>query len=269
MKFLIQKIDNEIRHDFSFQLLDSLRFRKWVDPSTKDVVKYLNYDPTMIPDPSDHQSVLQSLSIPFKESHKNYVPIGSVEFVTKFLQHFYGLTPLPQNIPFELTGHKFTKRGVWICPNGVFSSFKNGKYFIKSTTGIKKFAEVVTKKDGKFDCEIPNDIYQVSNYISIDSEWRAFVYEGKLMGLQNYAGDFTVFPDVRSITDMIEAFESAPIAYTLDVGINNNHTYSDDIGTFIIEVHDFFSCGLYGFNHPILPNMFYRWFNEYLKNNNK
>ena len=60
---------------------------------------------------------------------------------------------------------------------------------------------------------------------------------------------------------MIDAFEDCPIAYTLDVGINDN-------GTFVIEVHDFFSCGLYGFsNHPILPQMFGRWYTEYINKN--
>ena len=73
---------------------------------------------------------------------------------------------------------------------------------------------------------------------------------------------FTLFPDVRRIKDMINTYtlyNQSPIAYTLDIGIN-------DKGTFIIEIHDFFSCGLYGFaNHSKLPFMFYRWFHEYIK----
>lgn len=49
--------------------------------------------------------------------------------------------------------------------------------------------------------------------------------------------------------------------YTLDVSVFNNKTS-------IIEVHDFFSCGLYGFNDfRHLPFMFYRWFNEYINKN--
>lgn len=80
------------------------------------------------------------------------------------------------------------------------------------------------------------------------------------MGLQNYSGEFTKFPSVNKINAMIKHYKSAPIAYTLDVGVNDN-------GTFVIEVHDFFSCGLYGFsNYAILPNMYYRWFNEYTRN---
>jgi hypothetical protein len=52
MKFLIQKINGEIRHDFAFTLLESLRFKKWLSPEDKIVVKFANTfeitDPDMI-----------------------------------------------------------------------------------------------------------------------------------------------------------------------------------------------------------------------------
>jgi len=80
-----------------------------------------------------------------------------------------------------------------------------------------------------------------------------------LVGLQNYTGDFTMFPNVNKINEMIQTYKSSPVAYTLDIGIN-------DKDTFVIEVHDFFSCGLYGFsNHKILPFMFSKWFNNHIK----
>ena len=85
------------------------------------------------------------------------------------------------------------------------------------------------------------------------------MFKGEIVGLQNYAGDFMSFPDTYKIQQMIDAYIKAQIAYTLDVGIFGNDT-------FVIEVHDFFSCGLYGFsNHNILPFMFSRWFNEFIK----
>lgn len=268
MKFLIQKINKEIRHDFAFTLIDMIRFKNWLYENrngNKIIVKYLNYDPTIQPDPNNYQSVLQSLMIPFKESHKNYVPIGSVEFVIEFLQHFYGLTPKPLNVPEEL--FHYAGREIF---NGDTSSVNSisGKYFIKSNNNIKGFAKLLDIPSDQ-PVILPIGNFQFSKYISIESEWRAFVYEGKLVGLQNYAGDFTLFPNVDTIKGMIEMYKSAPIAYTLDVGVNNAHTYSDDIGTFVIECHDFFSCGLYGFSQPILVNMFYKWFREYLKINNK
>ena len=57
---------------------------------------------------------------------------------------------------------------------------------------------------------------------------------------------------------MIKDYKDSPLSYTLDVGINNN-------GTFIIEVHPFVSCGLYGFSdYRILCYMFENGFN-YIK----
>lgn len=50
---------------------------------------------------------------------------------------------------------------------------------------------------------------------------------------------------------MIEGFKEAPEAYTIDVGVTS------DGNTVLIEVHDFFSCGLYGFDDAKnLPNMY-------------
>jgi hypothetical protein len=144
-----------------------------------------------------------------------------------------------------------------------FENIIEGKYFVKNNDKIKGFAEVIELKEpGMLPISAGN--YQVSQFISIDSEWRAFVYEGKLVGLQNYTGEFTKFPSIWLIDDMIIAYKKsgeAPVAYTLDVGVNDYHT-------FVIEVHDFFSCGLYGFaDHAKLPIMLNKWFKEYLKKN--
>lgn len=252
MKFLIQKIHKEIRHDFSFHLIQSIHYKKWIDPTSKVTIKYLNYDPTEdVPEPDD------IYPIPFQERHKGYCPIGSVEFVTEYLHYFYGLTPKPRNVPEEL--FHYAGREIF---NGSDLSFKNlkGRFFFKSNNKIKGCS-------GYYDSGIPTDLpegsYQISEFIpNITSEWRVFVYEKNLVGLQNYTGDFTKWPNMNTIRGMIGNYISAPIAYTLDVAI------SEDRGTFVIECHDFFSCGLYGFSdYRILPNMFYRWFQEYLKFN--
>ena len=250
MKFLIQKINGEIRHDFAYTLLDSIRFNNWCRNPTIMKVKYLDYIEVQEPD--------DIYPIQFKPMHKNYVPVGSVEFVTEFLGHFYGLKPTPMNVPEEL--FKFAGRQIANGNHMDFETVVGGKYYVKSNTKIKGFSELVEIKSPGM-LPIPPGEYQVSQLVKdIESEWRAFVYEGKLVGLQNYSGDFTVFPSVEKIKEMIKVFQdsdSAPIAYTLDVAVVNNETI-------IIEAHDFFSCGLYGFSDSILPHMLYRWFEEYL-----
>lgn len=256
MKFLIQKINGEIRHDFSFTLLESIRFKNWLtrnDKKDKIIVKYINIPELLEPDDIYPP-------IPFKSFHSSYVPVGSVEFVTEFLQHFYGLTPKPRNVPESLFDVRYSQRPI---KNGNHMDFENiigGEYFVKSNDKIKGFAEVIKLKEPGM-LPIPAGNYQVSQFISINSEWRAFVYEGKLVGLRNYTGEFTIFPNIWRIDDMINAFEksgTAPVAYTLDIGVNDYHT-------FIIEVHDFFSCGLYGFNDIKYPSMLHKWFYQYIQ----
>ena len=225
MKFLIQTFDNKIKHDFSFTLLESIEYQNWLN-GDKIFNAYLT-DNSMFP---------------------NYIPIGSVEFVCKYLKDYYNLVPKPKNIPDKLMGKNWTGRKVI---NGTEKDII-GKKFVKSNDKIKSFTEICTVA--------PKGNYQISDLIEIDSEWRAFIYDGKLVGLQNYSGEFDIFPDVNKINAMLRAYKSQPIAFTLDVAICGDNTV-------IIEVHDFFSCGLYGFSdHKILPLMFSKWFYSFIKN---
>jgi len=179
-----------------------------------------------------------------------------LEKTSQFLEHFHGITPKPIDVPESL--FYFAKRHIF---NGGNMGLENlsGNWFVKSNDKIKSLTEMI---ENPRIIDVPAEgNYQISKYISIESEWRVFVYNGKMQGLQHYVGEFTLFPDVEEIKTMIEMYKDAPIAYTLDVGINYN-------GTFVIEVHDFFSCGLYGFaDHSKLPSMFNRWFNEYVTKN--
>lgn len=245
MKFLIQKINNQIRHDFSFTLLESIRYQKWLQKNSNVIsVKYLD------------RKINDKIWF-FKPYHKHYVPIGSVEFVLAWMKHFEIPTPIPINIPDDLNELYYTNRSVINGNHMDIENLGHGKWFVKSATQFKGFTDIL-RIDNNHSWNIPAGHYQMSNYIEIESEWRAFVYQGKLVGLQNYSGDFKWFPQINVINKMIKAYKSAPIAYTLDIGIN-------DHDTFIIEIHDFFSCGLYGFaDHRILPFMYNRWFHEYL-----
>lgn len=255
MKFLIQKIDKKIVHDFSFTLLQAIDFRNWFNNLDKINYRFFN-------------TTYDQKEFVFKSIYHDYTPVGTVEFVCAFLLQFHDLIPKPLNVPEELFNNlywTYTQRYVF---NGTEKDIVNltGKWFVKSNDKIKSFSGIITF-DGT--SQIPESIqlpignYQFSKYINIQSEWRAFIYEGKLVGLQNYAGEFTLFPNVCLIKKMIKEYTSAPIAYTLDVGVNDN-------STFIIECHLLFSCGLYCFKDlTILPQMFNRAFKEYISLNSK
>lgn len=227
--FLIQAIDGHVIHDFSFTLLEAIRYNNWY--YNEKIYDYIFTETTDKP----------SISL------DSVVPIGSVEFVLDFLKKYYGIDNIkPINIPPELNKLEYTKRRVINSSQlDEVPYLPSQEVFVKSCDKIKEFTQIIKYKD------IPqNGNFIISDVITIDSEWRAFVFEQKLVGLQNYLGDFTLFPDVSLIKDMISQYKSSPPAYTLDVGINEK-------GTFIIEVHPFFSCGLYGFaDYKLLPRMF-------------
>lgn len=233
MQFLIQSENGGVSLDFCFALIQALQYNNWI--YNTDTYRYTLLEDVMTGDNADQVGI----------------PVGSVEFVLAYLKSRHNAEPKPVNIPEELLEPKYTKRTVFYQENPNIIN----KCFVKSHDRIKHFAEVIGPEDVK---EPLRGNFMISELVEIESEWRAFVYKGELVGLQNYSGDFTVFPDMYAVNDMIRSYTSAPIAFTLDVGVNSS-------GTFIIEVHDFYSCGLYGFNdHKILPFMFSRWFHEYI-----
>lgn len=228
MKFMCQTINNRVVHDFVFQLSESVDYLNWWNK--KDDFATIRY--CEIND----------------EMPKGFTPVGTVEFVEKYLKLHYNKTIKPINVPESLMLLKFTQRRIF---NGTEKDIGNGENFVKSNDKIKLFSEAYCK-------EAPKGNYQISQMIDIRSEYRCFVYQQRLVGIQNYSGDFEIFPNISKIKEMIREYKNAPIAYTLDVGVNKN-------GTFVIEVHDFFSCGLYGFSdNRMYANMLHSWFVDFV-----
>lgn len=240
MKFLIETDkNNNIVHDFSFELIKAIDYHNWISQSNDYKFELLN-DKTIIND-----GLVKN----------NYIPIGSVEFVLHYINKFYPKIKIkPKNVPETL--FKYAGRKIYNANSNDFVLSELKRHYIKSNDIIKCEFNGFTKYLKGY---LPDGNYQISELITIESEWRCFVYQKKLVGLQNYLGEFTLFPNVDIIKEIIENYIDAPIAYTLDIGISGDKT-------FVIEVHDFFSCGLYGFrDHRILPQMFNRWFIENVK----
>lgn len=250
LKFLVQTVNKRVVNDITFVLLDSIDFLNWKQQNTA------TYDFAELSD-------LDMLD----KKYLDYVPVGTIEFVHNFLFNQYGFSsiPKPLNIPNILLDKRLTCRDVFnVNKNDLeltFNLLKN-KVFLKSNDIVKSL------ENGCYDNFNPflfkYNEYMVSELIDISSEYRCFVYKNELVGLKNYSGDFTMFPNVNKILEIINIYSpEAPVAYTLDVGCNENDT-------FIIELHNFYSCGLYGFSDfNRYPYMLFRWFKEYLKRINK
>ena len=199
-------------------------------------------------DPID--AMLSSSCADIFQDGEQLIPVGSIEFVESGLRRWYGiergLTPL--FIPEQL--RPFANRWVQVAhgKRQVESAIANlGKAFIKSASAVKCDYAGIYHAGQK----LPDDTdYFVSQTIDIVSEWRIFVHRGNILDLKNYSGDPWQIPDRTTVEKMVKAFTNTPKAYTLDVAVLRNGQ------TAVIEVHNFISCGLYGFTSPKLPLMY-------------
>ena len=268
LKFLVQTINGKVVHDFGFAMERSVEYLKWVFENDEDEDAVIEY------------CSLEDLSSYDKFDLLSYTPIGTVEFFYKYFKCAYGEWTTkhikPLNIPsklFKFTGNRNTNNYTLTASNRkIIQLESNMPYmiFLKSNERIKDEINGVYKIDDILDSEkIPDGDYQISEYVPSNdfvSEYRCFVYHDELLGIKNYSGDFTVFPDIDEINEMLSEYKydyghgEAPEAFTLDV------TVTDEGKTEIVEVHEFFSCGLYGFDsYDKLPFMFKRISDKYKK----
>lgn len=228
IKFLIQAVNGEILHDFAFHLIEAIKYNNWY----YNEEKYKYYLGNNI----------------LEHDFTDYIPIGSIDFVLNFYKTYHGIDSIkPINVPVALRKQEFLKRSI-IFTNDMrdIQTDPNKKVFIKSIDKFKDISDIVKIK------EIPmGKNLLVSDVIDILSEWRGFIYNGKLLDIRNYSGDFRLFPNIDIVENMIAGYTGSPKAYTLDVAIDGGKN------TVLIEVHQFFSCGLYGFSdYRVLPQMF-------------
>lgn len=173
------------------------------------------------------------------------VCIGSVQATTEFLKACGIDVPEYLGYPKEL--QPFLGRRII---ETVFEDVHRHEYpvFIKPAKGVKKFTGCLIEHGGQlgmlrdFDKVEDFDPVYLSQPVDFVSEYRCFVHEGELKGIQFYLGDFRVFPNVSVIDAMINEYTQANCAYTLDVGVTKGGA------TLLVEVNDMWAIGSYGFD---------------------
>lgn len=261
MKFLAQLVDGKINHDFVFELQRSEEYWEW--RGNHITVEYCELEDIL------NDNILSQID---SDSISSYVPVGTIEFVYAFIDKFIkenGSSLIkPLNVPDALipfaNGFVDFVNITSLNRQDIVSKYRDNEIVhIKSATKIKDLHnksyylyEILDEK------KIPNGVYQIRKYIDdIQSEWRIFVYKDEIKGVQNYSGDPILFPDQNKIFEMLDNYKNlygdAPVAFTLDVGVDGM------CNTFVIECHEFYSCGLYGFaDYSVYAHMLYRSFLE-------
>lgn len=227
MTFAIQTINNQIAFDFGFQLSQAVKHP-------------LSY----------HEAVYSNTPV------KSYIPIGSVEFVHETMKLNDLTIPAPINIPTQLNIESITHRKIFYTYD--LSEIKVGN-FVKTMTKVKYgYTGIIY---GQFEKDnFPQDMYMVSEFMDFESEWRAFVLNGNVLDIRQYLGSYKITPDLKILDEIISEYPNPPVAYTIDIGVCNGVTS-------LIEIHNFYSCGLYGLSIGKAQKMWVAWWGNHVRNN--
>lgn len=183
--------------------------------------------------------------------NNNDILIGSVEATKFFLEKLNVKCPNYIGYPPELSD--FYKRKIEI--KKVKDLDYNFPYFIKPATDVKLFTgDIIENKSllrtfQTFYGVDEETLLYVSEVINIQSEYRCFVHNGILRGIQYYLGDFKKYPNYTVIEDIISKYKNQPIAYTIDIGVTDKNE------TIIVEINDMWAIGAYGFNKDLYTKM--------------
>lgn len=246
-KFLIQFENNIPAYDFCYETIKSIEYHNWLEEKEK-----YSYKPWSLDQLQDRNQLLWTL-----DCRDMYIPIGSVEFVHKYMELCNIPIPPPINIPEELFS-LCIQEPLNVSPTEKMTT--RWEFFAKSNNLIKHPHNGLTKK-------LILGNWQTTKPIDIISEWRCFIFKEKLIDFKCYSGDQFLIPTEKYINQCIKTYKSAPIAYTLDIAVTNPiHPEFDSFNLVdtVIECHDFYSCGFYGFSGKYPMLMHSAWWKEYL-----
>lgn len=277
VKFLLEKKNNISElFDFEFILLKSLGYMKWSNPLEDYLIEYIEFDKLIYLDKS-YNEFIPIGNLKFIDIFSKVVHLGNKEPIKEILSNnsisnedklnkiYYLKSVIPLNVPDFLNCFSGIERDLRIVSKEDVINLKN--VYIKSIERYKGDSNL--NHLGFWDKNnFEEDFYLVSNLIDIDCEYRVFVLNDNILDIKMYVGNWDCYNllDLSIVSDVVKTIknnrnlEDFPLCYTLDFYINNNKTY-------LMEVHPFVSCGLYGFNDlSKIFNMFIFGYKYYLNN---
>lgn len=233
MLILLQKTDGENILKAEQQILKEIMHRN------KYVYEYI---PLYL-----HDMATDGTPANYPKYYQDAVPIGTIEFVNRWLKIFHGCLMNPVEIPECLQRDEFLKRDYRIVP--FHKVPREGSYFIKDVSQLKRFSSCLYKRLEYMDFEEleksgvidKSHLFQVSDRVPYYSEYRAYFIDGELENLCQYNGDLMHYPDVDLLLKANAIYsreEHYPKSYTMDVMVSAR-------GTHIVEIHPFACVGLY------------------------
>lgn len=148
--------------------------------------------------------------------------------------------------PYLLTPERlkpFLGRDEWTTTLGEVRRLERVPVFIKPLEQGKTFSGHVVNafRDLLETSAWPDDLpLLVQTPVAFKSEWRVFVLKGDVLGVGHYYGDPLRFPNVSVVRAVLNAYNTAPVGYALDVGVTETGE------TLLVELNDGYALGCYG-----------------------
>lgn len=215
-----------------------------------DGLSYLGYDLV----PFELKDILSDKYV--KTPYSTSLFVGSMDGMRAIFKKI-GKLPNPIDYPESLQKHVYVNT---FKLSEAINIYKTNKlpYFIKPVA-TKLFDGILISKDddlayfNRF-LESDPDVY-LRNKLNILNEWRAYIYNGKMIDCRCYSGDFRMGqPNFYYIDEIIRDYTDQPIAYTIDVAVTDQFI-TDDYKNEIIEINDFWAIGNYGVEPQIYAEM--------------
>lgn len=191
-----------------------------------------------------------------KELDREAIPVGSIEFVTTYLNRTHGFEKEnPIEIPYYLRKDHFLKRNYKVISGHKIPDA--GYYFIKDASTLKHFSHIgyleylnleesfKPAPENGLDTSLRlnrNDTFVLSSVFDAVSEYRVYVVRENIEAVSHYDGSCDFYPDINLIKQaigLISIYDKNLKSYTIDVMINKRNETS------IIEIHNFTSIGIY------------------------
>lgn len=213
--FVIQTENNQICTDMGLSLYRAADFLKWLG---RENFRFRLQEDNSLIDRDD-------------------IPVGTLEWTEEVSGHQTVVT----NVPEYLWGSAFVQRKLGKGNReDLRKALQKGMLFVKSDTKNHGFeANVFSAIE-----QVPEDSrYFWSEPVNFQAEWRVFVSHGKILDVRQYAGSWEQSlknAEIELIKKFVQTANLPYSAYTADFGRTGN-------GLELVEIHNFISCGLYGF----------------------
>lgn len=187
-----------------------------------------------------------------------FVPVGSVEFVKKFCEHFNILLPT-ESISYYEPVLPYIQREI---KKTIFSEAKDID-FVKPV-GVKTFTGGIKNTLEKVDPEV--EVW-ASVFVPFESEFRFYIQDyftgPKILGWSRYDDTDSINPDppLEWVNEIAQSVHRAigPNAYTIDVGWRSDIQKYD-----VVELNDAWALGLYKNTDPQSSPPSYERYSEML-----